>query len=377
MSPKLPNKVRVLFVLYKIGDVEILGPVIRKAVAEPRLKVTICVRRKLWQGAEPLCTHAREHGAAIIRNRQTGFAFLRAWGLRNYDVLLTGTESSIPSHTLGHRLTERANQLGLQTATIQQGLENVGLTYFDEKHDTSVRFASKTIYIWGAREHLPKETPAETRRKCLPVGFPKPLYRESPTDEDVISVFENLHWHRYNDAYRKGFFADLAKLAEHFPDKRFVLKPHPKGLWALKHPCPCHLPANLVVAGQPGGEAPACALTSRDLICRSRKVISTPSTVALDAALLDKDVAIYGGRIDVGYYRDLEILRTADDWIRFVSGEDFTQQSRRFRERVTIGGDAAERIVSSLLQSREPAPVPQARLRGLPKESAPVSQPHM
>lgn len=352
MTQKPANKVRVLFVLYKIGDFEILGPIIRKAVAEPRLKVTVCVRRKLLANAESICAHAKGHGATVIKSGRTGFAFLRAWGLRNYDVLLTGTESSIPSHALGHRLTQRANLLGLETATIQQGLENVGLTYFDEKHDTSVRFASKMVFIWGKRELLPKETPLETRRKCLPVGFPKSPCDESGPRDNVVSIFENLHWHRYNNTYRKGFFEDLTALAEHFPDMRFILKPHPKGLWAVKNPCPCKIPSNLLIAGREESGEPFSSLSSRELLCRSQKVISTPSTVALDAALMDRDVAVYGGAIDVDYYRELEILRTADDWIRFVSGDGFTEQARRFRERVTISGDAAERIVSSLLQGR-------------------------
>lgn len=353
MASNLANRVRVLFVLYKIGDIEILGPVIRKAVAEPRLKVTVCVRRKLWTAAESICAHAKAHGAAITRPGRTGFALLRAWDLRNHDVLLTGTESSIPSHALGHRLTQRANLLGLETATIQQGLENVGLTYFDERHDTSVRFASKTVFIWGKKELLPEETPVETRKKCLPVGFPKAPCEPGVASGNVVAIFENLHWHRYDGRYRKGFFADLAKLAEHFADMRFVLKPHPKGLWAVKNPCPCQIPSNLLIAGRPESDEPLARLSSRELLCRSQKVISTPSTVALDAALLDKDVAVYGGAIDVGYYQGLEILRTADDWIRFVSGGSFTEQSRRFRERVTISGDAAERIVSRLLQGRE------------------------
>jgi len=363
----MAHKVRVLFVLYKIGDVEILEPVIRKACAEPRLKVTVCVRRKLWADAETICGHAKANGAMVTKVGQTGFALLRAWGLRHYDVLLTGTESSIPSHALGHHLTQRANVLGLETATIQQGLENVGLTYFDDRHDTSVRFASKTVFIWGKREFLPDETPLETRQKCLPVGFPKSLGRPSKATENVVSIFENLHWHRYDGRYRRGFFADLAKLAEHFPDMRFVLKPHPKGMWAAKNPCPCRVPANLLIAGRPQNADALACLSSRDLLRRSRKVISTPSTVALDAALLDKDVAVYGGAIDVGYYQELEILRTADDWIRFVSGQSFAEQSRRFCERVTISGDAAERIVGQLLRGRGTI-----RAYGIPRPAMPA-----
>ncbi len=53
-------------------------------------------------------------------------------------------------------------------------------------------------------------------------------------DRPFIAVFENLHWRRYDDAYRARFVSDLAATAEAAPDMRFVVKPHMGGQWFVR-----------------------------------------------------------------------------------------------------------------------------------------------
>src|SRR3546814_8673580 len=96
--------------------------------------------------------------------------------------------------------------------TLFRSLENVGLTYFDSRHDQSVRFAAMQILIWGPTENLLPSTPSATGKRCVAVGCPKSLPmppRQLPVPAlpgPVLTVFENLHWHRFTDYYRMRFF---------------------------------------------------------------------------------------------------------------------------------------------------------------------------
>ena len=85
---------------------------------------------------------------------------------------MTASESTAPQHRVAHALTQLANVYGVQTFTLQHGVENVGLTYFDEVHGRDVRFASKTVFTWADPALLPDAIPLQTRAKCVAVGRP-------------------------------------------------------------------------------------------------------------------------------------------------------------------------------------------------------------
>jgi hypothetical protein len=160
----------------------------------------------------------------------------------------------------------------------------------------------------------------ETRVKCVPVGVPKPASlpsRLTKPGQRVISVFENLHWDRYSDHFRARFLEDLESTAIANSDTHFIIKPHPAGVW-LTQRYKGTLPSisNLVIAAP---TAPEWAdATAADLIAISDGVITTPSTIAVDAARASLPTAVVSYDLDTSSYSPLQPLRSSDDWTAFV-----------------------------------------------------------
>lgn len=338
--------IRLLVVLNSGGDLDAIMPILARR--DPRFRIALCASKRF----------ATLDGAALDEVRRLGHPvevvtpFARKWlrrpWLARHDALLTATESTLPIHSFTHRVTERANARKMWAYTLQQGLENVGVTYFDDKHDEAVRFAARRVLIWGPVENLPARTPPPTAAKCVAVGVTRPgpplgwpKSREA-TGRPMIAVFENLHWHRYGEAYREAFIAALGATAAAMPDADFVLKPHPKSKWSGAFAA--RLPQNVRLAGD------AERLIGLQLVAAADKVITTPSTVALDAARAGVPVAVVGLDIDVGYYEPLPILNTAENWLGFASREQAGESLEAFRARVLTPGDAAKRILDLIAE---------------------------
>ena len=288
--------------------------------------------------------------------------------LRNYvfpaatRVLLTVAETNLGPHRVPRLLTEAAVRQGLFVATLQHGFENVGLTSDDRLQGMDkVDIAAHRIYTWGPLETLHSRIPAGVRARCLPVGCPKPARPDPapargllPPDRTIVGIFENLHWHRYDEAYRAAFIANIEAVMHAFPEVLFVLKPHHAGMWTTRQ-YQGEKPAGdnllLVDPQAPGWENHTAAA----LLPHMQAVVTSPSTVALDAARLDLPVAIAAGSLHLDNYRPLSLLTQASEWIDFVAAAlqpqrraALQQQSARFVERVLVPGDAARRIVADL-----------------------------
>jgi hypothetical protein len=85
-------------------------------------------------------------------------------------------------------------------------------------------------------------------------------------------------------------------------------------------------------------------------------VITTPSTVALDAARYSLPVAVFAGDLDLSNYQPLPLLQALADWQAFVnSALDLEQRGRlkdastSFVARVLVDGDGAQRIAADLI----------------------------
>lgn len=170
----------------------------------------------------------------------------------------------------------------------------------------------------------------------------------------MIGVFENLHWHRYDDAYRAAFMDHVASLARAFPEVTVLVKPHHAGMWLSRHEsvgsmaCP-----NLIVADpqDPAWEP----YTASQLLHRLAAVITTPSTVALDAARANLPVAMFAGDMLLPAYEPLTMIRNFQDCMEFARRvvSDTTSANKTAREgewlrRVLLPGDGAERIAMDL-----------------------------
>lgn len=305
-----------------VQDVDLILPVAIAARDSGRFDVTIC--QTAW-----LQTVSPRAGALIA---DAGFAPLvvsrRAIllgmepELGDADALLMASESTAPPHLFAHTLARRAKREGVRTFVMQHGLENLGLTY--RERGGEVEFASDHILTWGAPKLLPAWVPAGRRARCIGVGIPKPALLATaavlPLDGEkrpIVGVFENLHWDRYSPGYRSSFLADLSATASAHPNLLFVVKPHHAGQWLSKNPHALAEAENILLAdpADPRWER----FTAGAIIERAAAVITTPSTVALDAARVRCPVAVAGYDLELPVYAPLSILQGASDWRAFLS----------------------------------------------------------
>lgn len=290
--------------------------------------------------------------------------------LRNIDALLTASETSLRVHELAHALTLSARKLGIATYTMQHGLENVGLTYCDGRHGTGVVFAAEHVLLWGDPKTLPDWVAPETRRKCIAVGrTSKPAYTDCqlPSEfagRDIIGVFENLHWHRYSSRYTSKFLDDIFALARERPNLLVLVKPHPAGRFLIKRSdLLASAPKNLMVADINDKLWEPFSASALIPLCRA--VVTTPSTVALDAAELDVPVAVARYDLDLPAFAGLLMVDDKASLIAFVDtaladGAAARAGLTSYCNRVRLPGDAVKRVVDMLL---EPASADQLRSR--------------
>ena len=277
-------------------------------------------------------------------------------------VLLTVAETNLNPHRVPRSLSKSAVRNGLLVATLQHGFENVGLTYDDEVHAIDqVTMAAQRIYTWGPLDTLHPRAPMSLRVRCMPVGCPKetqvpPANLDGllPRPAPVVGIFENLHWHRYSEEYRQDFIDSVRALASAFPDVVFLLKPHHAGMWMTARYQGDRPQADNLVIADP--QAPEWENhTAGALLAHMSSVITTPSTVALDAARIGLPVAVVAGDLEIENYRPLTLLNGTASWVEFVrrsleqeARTPLQERSEHFVGRVLLPGNAARRIVEDL-----------------------------
>ena len=348
----------VLLALFDLSqDLEVLLPIVcalrERGAVELRLMVTD------WLKSESPRTIAALDAEGFAYEFVDRSAVRRrlAPELDGVDGVLTASDTSAGPHRSAHGLAIRAVAQGLAAFTLQHGFENIGLTYRDRASGGDIVFASDTIFIWGAPETLPDWVPAETRVKIKPLGSPKatppPATRLRISDRSwrrTIGVFENLHWDRFDDAYRRHFLEDLTAAAEADADVLFLVKPHHAGRWLSKNPEALRQTDNLKIldpadpAWQP--------YTAPVLLASMDAAITTPSTVAIDAARAGRPVAVTGYGLDLQVYSPLPILGSAPDWRAFLDEPPTAAvwRNERFLDRVLLPGKADHRIAARIDQ---------------------------
>lgn len=352
MIDLLRTKPGVLALVDLVQDIDVMLPVLEALRAHGGLRLKVCVSRWLAKEAP--------RAGALLEARGFRFAYVPrrrivdglAPSLRGVRAVIAAAESSHPAHAAGHALARRARAAGLATYALQHGFENVGLFGLEA---TGARFESDVVFCWFPPSAAPDGLAPETRAKLAHVGRPRPSAASHATPGFDVGVFENLHWERYSDVDRAGFVAGLCAAARAHPAKRFLLRPHPAGGWAdqLGHELVqfaniTRLAASDLRAGAPGGT---------DVVRGLARVITTPSTVALDAAQAGLPVALAapGG----GTYAPLPELRSPQDWVEFAGGAALAPGALdQFLSRVLVAGDGAARIVERLsrdLMSLKPA----------------------
>ena len=339
-----PPRPRILALVDLVQDIDTLLPVLLAIEASPHLSLKIVVSR--WLQKESPRTEA------LLRRHALGFVYVRrrqiidgaAPSLRGVDAVLAASESSHPAHAAAHALALRARAAGVKTYGMQHGFEQIGL-YGPQA--AGAHFASETVFCWFPRAAAPGDLPEDTRARLAPVGRPSPPggWRRDPAVSYDLGIFENLHWDRYSDSDRASFREGLLAVAQALPQLRILLRTHPAGAWAdqLGHELAPF--QNIVRAsaeearGRLGGGA--------DILRGLSRVITTPSTVALDSAMAGIPVAlaVSGG----ASYAPLPVLDAPEGWVAFASGEAYDPGVLdQFRSRVLVAGDGAPRIVERL-----------------------------
>ena len=241
---------------------------------------------------------------------------------------------------------------GARALTLQHGLDNGGMTFGPRSRANA--FSADLILTWGGAHRLSDAASPEVKARAIPVGCPKRIFARGDftdfphADRPFIAVFENLHWRRYNKAYREQFVRDLAATAEAAPDMHFVVKPHMGGQWFVRGGSNAPLPSNVEIAH------PVAARWRRfradAFLAHASAVITTPPTIALDAARYGVPTALVTNDIEAGNYHPLPRLEQPADWLAFVDQvrrvRTTARRKRRFSRTPLFPGDAVGRILT-------------------------------
>lgn len=362
VQQSISSKAPIVVFLSLIQDLDVALPLILRLKDDKRFALSVCITDWLNEISPRTSKILLAH--SIFPEIVSAEDIVRDTypSLSNAKAVVTACETSHPAHKLPFVLTRSASGRGIPTYTLQHGFENIGLTYFepDPDYKEQITFASSTIFTWGPVEHLPKEVEISVQARCVGVGPTKPSSVErvmlplSSHSGPVVGIFENLHWYRYSEEYRLAVIDDLLKIARNRPDTLFLLKPHHAGMWLVKN---AHLmsgaPENIVLADptNPTWEP----YTGASIISSVDAVITTPSTIALDAARIGCPVAVLGYGLELPLYDPLTILETQQDWLGFLdaatSGSSALRNAgKRFAERHVIEGDSVGRIISKIAE---------------------------
>jgi hypothetical protein len=344
--------------IHLMQDLDLVLPLLAGLKDRDDLTTQVCVLDKVLEESPRVSFALNKLGIKYSKVSRLGVLAGIEPNLFGVRALITAAESTASPHKAAYTLVQRANKSQIHTYTLQHGFENIGLTYSDEIHSLeSIRFASQKILTWGDTSLLLAQVPSETKLRCVPVGCLKEI---SPVTAEIeipgkrqylVAVFENLHWHRYNENYRQNFLNHLEQTAIQFPDTTFLVKPHHAGKW-LTSRYQGYLPCadNLIIADptNPLWEP----FTAPAIIKNADAVITTPSTVVVDAARAGCAVSVVGYGLELANYTPIPIINKLEDWTSFVKqlqnlkGRMIIQnQINEFISKQMISGNAVERII--------------------------------
>lgn len=357
-----PQPVKLALLISRPQDIDLLIDVYVKAGQRQDICAVFWATERAVNRFSGVLERLSEYGAkpGFILTHTSLYRSVAELG--SIDALLTTVESTLAAHKIPYLLTRVANAAGVQTFTLQHGFENVGLTYWDGTYGPHIRFAAQTILTWGPVDNIPPAVSEETRGKCIAVGCPKahltvPAEDKPPISRrPVVAVFEGLHASRFDDGYIRQFFKDLQKVAQDYPGLHFFLKPHPGALVRTRrHDAALESlrAVEVLVADHPESDR----LSTPRLIASATAVVTTPSTIALDAALAGTPVAVVRYDQKIPYYalyEPLPLINTRADWQDFLDkvsrDPQLLEPSRQtFLDNVILPGDAAERLLDVVI----------------------------
>ncbi len=323
-APRECEKPVLLAFLDLAQDLDVLLPVLQALRRRSKFRLRICVTDWLKNEAPRTFAILDGEGFSIEVVSRKHSIEPPTPSLENVHAVLSASETNQRPHRFAHALARRAAAAEIPTFTLQHGFENIGLTYQDVKFGAEVGFASSRVFVWFPQDLLPAWVSPDTFSKVVSTGRPK---TESPPSafrplaelgswSQKIGVFENLHWHRFSENYKHNLFFDLERAAEEFSETLFIVKPHSAGRWLLRNRSLLPRCKNVLLIDplQPEWQL----FTAPALMRNLDAVITTPSTVAVDAARAGCPVAVIGYDLDLSIYQPLPILVSSEDWRTFL-----------------------------------------------------------
>ena len=355
----VPSRAPTLLTLVDIHqDLDVLLPVLLALKARGEVRQRLALSDWLLKESPRAPSTLAAHGFEVAAHPREAIRAGSEPSLAGVDGVLSGADTNTRAHKAGHVLVGRARAAGLPTFTLQHGLENIGLTYKDHLHGEEIRFAAATVFTWCAAEDLASWVPEETRATVSPVGSPKSAPPPAQALDlrqgywpRTIGVFENLHWHRFSEFYLERTLADLEHAAERRPDTLFLVKPHHAGRWLSRNRGRIAERPNLVVI-DPSDSAWEHH-TAPALIASVDAVLTTPSTVALDAARTGRPVAVLGYDLELPLYAPLPIVRDFADIDAFLDMDPgpALRLNEAFLKRAVLPGRADHRIAAAIART--------------------------
>lgn len=313
----------ILLFLDLMQDLDLALPMIDELQATPGMNLRVAASTWLLDRSPRVRAELEARTITIEAVEREDVLAGRTPDLATADTLVTIAETDHRGHARSHALTLRAKREGIPTISLQHGLENDGV-HPSYGESGMARIASDHFLAWFPPDEIPATAPADLRPRLVHIGrvatppaAPTDLPELRGAHELVLLVCENLHWVRYTDAYRTRFLEDCVECAILTPDVRVVLKPHHGGLWSVRNRALIEdWPPNLALADptDPRWEP----FTAPSLMAAADLVVTTPSTVALDAAQARKPVAVASYGLDLADYRPLPMLNGLADWVRFM-----------------------------------------------------------
>jgi len=347
----------VLVLLDLVQDLDLALPLIDELAAARDIGLRVIVSKWLHRRSPRVAAELSARDLVVETCERAELVSGAAPSLDGVGAVVAIVESSLSAHQQAHAMIHRARAAAIPTFSLQHGVENVGLVHMDFETSEPPTLASDHLFVWFGPGQVPESVPAALRPRLVHAGRPA-MQPVSVVDlratlaafEDIIAVFENLHWSRYDGGWRRQFLSDCVAFAVANPRRAVILKPHHAGLWSVRNN---HLlpdwPPNLILADptDPFWEP----LTAASLLQVAELVFTTPSTVALDAVQAGKPVAIAAYGLELPAYAPLSLLQSFEDWSAFANQKDSVAEAKRRADFLcrTVSGENAARTMAACI----------------------------
>ena len=317
-----------LFILDLIQDIDILLPIILE-FKKNNYKFEVIASTWLIENSRRTRTMLDELQIHFHIFTQKDILKWKSLPFDNLGIVFFGAESNLPPHRTSHHIAKIANRKSCLTCTFQHGLDNIGLTYFDRN---IIKFNSQYIFTWHNNLLHNKLVHPETKQKIIPIGAFKYIHPNHQLKDEVlkynfhsaIGIFENLHWDRYSNNYRNTFLENLDYLCNYFPDQFFYLKPHQAGKWSLRNSSKFEkllTNENFIIIDIENTSWEN--ISGLELASYFKAIITTPSTIAIDAAITKTHCAVITQNLkQLSNYKGIIRLTNQNDWIKFIQLAD-------------------------------------------------------